>query len=79
MIRAALELIAVSLFIAVVLMWSALLAHAQYFQPMPPPPSMQWMPPPPPMPQMVQPPPPQPLQQTTTCYRVGIQVVCTTR
>lgn len=78
MIRAALELIALTLFIGMLLMWSALLAHAQYFQPMPPPPPIQWMPPPPPMPPMFQP-PPVPMPQTTTCYRIGNAVTCTTR
>jgi len=85
MIRATLELIAISLFVAMLLMWAALLsgARAQFMQmqPMPPMAPMQPMQPqPPPMPPMFQPPPPPPLPQTTTCYRqFNGQIQCTTR
>ena len=90
MIRTALELIAISLFVAMLLMWAALLsgARAQFMQmqPMPPMAPMQPMAPIQPLPSIEPMQPLHPIQppvmlqpRTTTCQRIGINVVCTSR
>jgi hypothetical protein len=76
------EMIRIASIVAALLFSST--AHAQFMpmQPMQPmqmqpmaPMQMQPLPPPPPI---YQPPPP-PMPQSTTCYRVGIYLNCTTR